>query len=141
MRAPLADRSDPESTPLLAHELTHVAGHLGASDPQPAPALTLAQRHAPEEQVAERVERTIARQFESTAKSPMEMPLARATTAATPAAVQRAETVASPPPPADANAEAEKAVSPEAAAKMAEQVYSLIERRLLIERERSGFRR
>jgi hypothetical protein len=151
-----SEAGDVDGAALLAHELSHAATHLGAR-PQPAvqrTPLVLAPRNAPGEAIAEQVERRVAeeiRERPQAAPAPqVAMPLAR--TAAAPAIVQPATLVTSQtavqraptpdiPAPADAGAIAGAGAEPVDAAKLADKVYAMIERRLLVERERGAFRR
>jgi hypothetical protein len=135
--------------PLLAHELSHAAEHIGASPGslQRAP-LVLAQRHSGEEERAEQIERSVALAQRSLPAGPP-MTLLRSTDGtfapSMPTTLSRraevlqregetTEPVVATPTPGGATA------APDAG-KLAEQVYSLLERRLQIERERGGYRR
>ena len=162
MPSGVSDHHGTESMPLLAHELTHAATHLGHAEPAPVQRspLVLAQRASNEESQAEQVERavsseiqsrfpgvqpgtatgmTLARQVANTTSPSMPLNVARSESAAP---IQRDETsgtaVASTP---QVVPEATPATPATDAGVIAEKVYALLERRLVVERERGGYRR
>jgi hypothetical protein len=146
----VADSPRAETMPLLAHELTHVAQHLGHRVPAAPAPLTLAHRAVAEEQTADRIERRVTDELRLTpvlrTAPPADLPLARMAAAA-PVDVQRAEAGETAPTPTATVSEASPAAPGAAApggpdaAELAEKVYSLLERRLIVERERGGYRR
>ncbi|MEA2529180.1 MAG: hypothetical protein QOG89_824 [Thermomicrobiales bacterium] len=173
----VTDTPTAEGLPLLAHELTHVAHHLGHRAPmQPRPPMTLARRTSDEEHEADRIERRVAddlRRLPSLSSLPKlpsmpsmpsmpslptspgaatdlllaKVPQARALAGQVGQLGQQAEQAVGGIQSAATNA-ISSAVSPEAPAaaapnpaELAEQVYQLLERRLIVERERAGFRR
>jgi hypothetical protein len=181
----VADSSAADEIPLLAHELTHVAQHLGHRVPTAAPVpMTLARHASDEEHAAERIERQFVRRFPSLPglgslptgglpKMPslpnlpnlgslpgglpnipslsslpdQALTLARPALNALEKPLQQAGQAAE-----GMLGKAENAVAaitgghtPAGAApnptQLAEQVYQLLERRLIVERERGGYRR
>lgn len=172
----VADSAAAAEMPLLAHELTHVAQHLGRpaspSATPPLTPLTLARRTSDAEHEADRIERQIVERLPNlpglgslpTGGLPQvpslphvpdldslkdsALTLARPALGALQKPVQQAEQMAE-----SALGKAEHAVgsilgteshataaAPDPA-QLAEQVYHLLERRLLVERERGGYRR
>lgn len=181
----VADSSATDEIPLLAHELTHVAQHLGHRVPSAVPApMTLARHASDEEHAAERIERQFVRRFPSLpglgslptgglpklpnlpslpnlGSLPGGLPNVPSLSSLPDSALTLARpalnAVQQPLQQAGQAAEgmlgkAENAIAsvtgaqpPGAAApnpaQLAEQVYQLLERRLIVERERGGYRR
>jgi hypothetical protein len=148
----VADTPGAGTMPLLAHELTHVAQHLGHRVPAAPAPLTLAHRAVAEEQTADRIERRVTDELRLTpvlrpAPPPADLTLARSPLSA-PVDILRAESGEAAPTPTATVSEAAPATPGGGGAaggpkpeELAEQVYSLLERRLIVERERGGYRR
>lgn len=158
----LPDRPTPATLPLVIHELSHVAQHLGGrptiAPPAPRP-FPLARRASAEEGEADRIERMVAGAVHGFGHSPIPpaaLPLAHVAPPAHAAAersspqpdiarlaapdtTSRAVAIAPPTPVAapatPTTAPVPSIAEPEA---LAERVYALLEQRLLTERERSG---
>jgi len=140
--------------PLLAHELTHVAHHLGQRPPAAMPSLTLARRSAPEEHDADRIERLVtdAVQDQSTvqrepaaaltlARRPAPVTIMRVETDAVPSASTPASGPgASPGTPEGGAKEQDKTEQIKQTDKLAEEIFRRLERRLIVARERGGHR-
>jgi hypothetical protein len=161
--------------PLLAHELTHVAHHMGRRPPTPPAPMTLARRFSGLEREADAVERSVAdvQRFGLPGGLPKGLPgglpsglpsglgglpqsamtlarplISQAQSAAKSALQDAGEAVADKLPVAQIKDELAAVTGGGAAgaaapnpAQLAEQVYQLLERRLLVERERAGTRR
>jgi hypothetical protein len=143
-----------EELPLLAHELTHVAHHFGHRSPTAARSapLTLAHRTADTEQDAERVERmvsdTIRRQPAITNVSPA-LTLARKPAPVTimrvdeppPAPGTNSPASAAPPSSQQGGADStNNAKEGQDQQKLADQIFQMLEQRLIVARERGGHR-
>jgi hypothetical protein len=149
----VSDSPHSADLPLLAHELTHVAHHFGRrppSAPTAAP-LTLAHRTASTEQDAERVERTVAetiRRQPAATGTPPALTLARKPAPVTIMRVDEATPASNPSPastPGSATAApmAGDAVNPPSKQdqqKLADQIFHMLEQRLIVARERGGHR-
>ncbi|MGH2562167.1 MAG: eCIS core domain-containing protein [Thermomicrobiales bacterium] len=140
--------------PLLAHELTHVAQHLGHRPPSAMPSLTLARRSAPEEHDADQIERMVADAVQDRPAAQRE-PATELTLARRPASmtIMRVEGDAAPPvttasagpgsSPGTAETgtdEKDKTEQIKKTDKMAEELFRRLERRLIVARERGGHR-
>jgi len=158
----LPDSPTSPDMPLLAHELTHVAHHQGhrvaMTPPTPIATvrpLTLARRTSDQEQDAELIERHVSNDIREFRRMPtpelaprQELTLSRPVaqhvqregdvSASTGSLTSTATASVSIPPTATPDAAAPASPS---AAELADQVYHLLERRLVVERERAGFRR
>lgn len=150
------DPSSPEVS-LLAHELTHVAHHQGTQLATPAihrtmtRPLTLARRTSDQEREADQIERGVAdglrelRRLPTLVAQPTPPPPELTLSRPVAPVVQRAEE-----PAAVAPVTASVAIAPtgsegtpaeKSTEELADQVFQLLERRLMVERERGGFRR
>lgn len=155
--AGIADRPEPSSEPLIAHELAHVASHVGERQAVRRSPLVLAKRSSSEELQADRIERVVAAEVQARARTmsaiaPVDLTLARPPATVAPAApstpiqttqaasIQREAAVNEPAVPATPAEQPGGAKAPDAS-ELAERVFAMLERRLLVERERGGFRR
>ncbi len=140
--------------PLLAHELTHVAHHLGHRPPAAMPSLTLARRSAPEEHDADQIERMVADAVQDQATARRE-PATALTLARRPApvtimrveddgvssnATENLVSRAGPATAATGTGEADKTEQLKQTDKLAEEIFRRLERRLIVARERGGHR-
>jgi hypothetical protein len=140
--------------PLLAHELTHVAHHFGRRPP-PSPTaapLTLAHRTASIEHDAEQVERMVAdtiRRQPAEINTPPALTLARKPAPVTIMRVDESSPASSPNSPTTPSnataASAEAGATPNQPSKqdqqkLADQIFHMLEQRLIVARERGGHR-
>jgi hypothetical protein len=150
----ISDSARGDDLPLLAHELTHVAHHFGRRAPSSPPAapLTLAHRTASTEQDAEHVERMVAetiRRQPAAASAPADLTLARKPA---PVTIMRVDDASPAPAAVPSGPATTTAASPaqETGApgqqstqdqqKLADQIFHMLEQRLIIARERGGHR-
>jgi hypothetical protein len=137
--------------PLLAHELTHVAHHLGQRPPSAMPSLTLARRSSPEEHEADQIERMVTDVVQDQSALQRE-PATQLTLARRPAPVtiMRVDEAESAPASSDAasatgaaatgTAEQDASTQRKETEKLAEEVFRRLEHRLIVARERGGHR-
>jgi hypothetical protein len=150
----VSDSPQSADLPLLAHELTHVAHHFGHRPPSStatAP-LTLAHRTAATEHDAEQVERVMAdtiRRQPAEPSAPAALTLARKPA---PVTIMRVDESTPAPSSSSSSTPSSAAAAPAGAGatpsepskqdqqKLADQIFHMLEQRLIVARERGGHR-
>jgi hypothetical protein len=141
-----------DALPMRTPDFSYVPSQLDATPMLRRTPFVLAQRALREGQRAERIDRVTGEEtpFRATSDypaTPVAMTLARSSSSATapmagiqpaqPVTIQREDKIEDTPAP---TSDAGSAAAPDAG-KLAEQVYTMLARRLLVERERGGYRR